>query len=91
MPVIVVVHRLKDFDEWFKVFKANPPPKIGRWRLLRGSDDRNRAHVVGEVAASDVKAVKDFLASQHMQDTFKRINAMSTAPLEFTWLEELAP
>jgi heme/copper-type cytochrome/quinol oxidase subunit 2 len=35
MPVVVVVHRLKNFDEWLKVFKADPPPKIGRWRLLR--------------------------------------------------------
>ncbi len=91
MPVVVIVHRLKNFDEWLKLFKADPPPKIGRWRLLRGSDDRNRVHVVGEVAASEVKAVKDFTGSQHMQDVFKRVNAMSTAPLEFIWLEELAP
>jgi hypothetical protein len=89
MPVIVVVHRLKDFDEWIKIFKADPPPKVGRWRLFRGSDDRNRVHVVGDVAASEVKVVKDFLGSQHMQDVFKRVNAMSTAPLEFIWLDEL--
>ena len=43
------------------------------------------------LAASEVKAVKDFIGSQHMQDAFKRVNAMSTAPLEFIWLEELAP
>ena len=55
MPVVVVVHRLKNFDEWIKIFKADPPPKVGRWRLLRGSDDRNRVHVVGDVAASEVK------------------------------------
>ena len=91
MPVVVVVHRLKNFDEWLKVFKADPPPKIGRWRLLRGSDDRDRVHVVGEMAASEVKAVKDWIKSQHMQDVFKRVDAMSTAPLEFIWLEELAP
>jgi hypothetical protein len=91
MPIVVVVHHLKNFDEWIKVFKADPPPKVGRWRLLRGSDDRNRVHVVGEVAASEVKAVKEVLGSQHMQDVFKRVNAMSTAPLEFIWLEELAP
>ena len=83
MPVVVVVHRLKNFDEWLKVFKADPPPKIGRWRLLRGSDDRNRVHVVGEVTASEVKAAKDWIESQHMQDVFKRVNVMSTAPLEF--------
>jgi hypothetical protein len=58
--------------------------------LLRGSDDRNRVHVVGEVAASEVKAVKDFIASQHMQDVFKRVNAMS-APQEIIWLEEITP
>jgi hypothetical protein len=91
MPVVVVVHHLKNFDEWLKVFKADPPPKIGRWRLLRGSDDRNRVHVVGEVTASEVKAAKDWIESRHMQDVFKRVNAMSTAPLEFIWLEELAP
>jgi hypothetical protein len=91
MPVVVVVHRLKDFDEWIKIFKADPPPKVGHWRLLRGSDDRNRVHVVGDVAASEVKVVKDLLGSQHMQEVFKRVNAMSTAPLEFIWLEELAP
>ena len=91
MPVVVVVHRLKNFDEWSKLFKADPPPKVGRWRVLRGADDRNRVHVVGEVAASEVQAVKDFIASPHMQEAFKRVNAMSTAPQEFIWLEELTP
>ena len=33
MPVVAVVHHLKNFDEWFKLFKADPPPKIGRWRI----------------------------------------------------------
>jgi hypothetical protein len=47
MPVVVGVHHLKNFDEWIKLFKADRPPKVGRWRLLRGSDDRNRVHVVG--------------------------------------------
>ena len=69
MPVVVVVHRLsRTLIEWFKLFKADPPSKIGRWRVLRGSEDRNRVHVVGEVAASEVKAVKDFIASPHMQE-----------------------
>jgi hypothetical protein len=53
MPVVVAVHRLKNFDEWFKLFKADPPPKVGRWRVLRGADDRNRAHVVGEMAMNE--------------------------------------
>ena len=56
---------------------------------MRGTEDRNRVHVVGEMAASEVKAVKDFIASPHMQEVFKHVNAMSTAPQEFIWLEEL--
>lgn len=91
MPIFVAVHRLKDFDEWIKLFKTNPPPPVGRWRLARGIDDRNRVHVVGEVGAAEVKDIKDFLNSQRMQDVFKRVNAMSTAPVEFIWLEELKP
>jgi len=91
MATLVIIHHLKDVDEWIKLFKANPPPQVGRWRLLRGTDDRNRVHVVGEVAASEVSAVKEFVASDRMKDVFQRVNAMSTAPLEFVWLEELTP
>jgi hypothetical protein len=91
MPIVVFIHRLKNFDEWFKVFKSNPPPKVGRWRIARGSEDRSRVHVVGEVAASEVKEVKDFIESKRMQDVFKQVNDMSTAPLEIVWLEELSP
>ena len=65
--------------------------RIGRWRLTRGIDDRNRVHVVAEVEASEVNAVKEFLKSERMQDVFLRVNAMSTAPLEFIWLAELTP
>ncbi len=91
MPVIVAVHRLKNFDEWFKLFKSNPPPKVGRWRVLRGSEDCNRVHVVAELASSEVQDAKDFLRSKHMQDVFKQVNDMSTAPIEFIWLEEVSP
>ena len=91
MPLLVVVHHLKDFNEWFELFTANPPPPVGRWRLARGIDDRNRVHVVGEVSAAEVKDVKDFLNSSRLQDVFRRVNAMSTAPLEFVWLEEIKP
>ena len=91
MPAVVVVHRLKNFDEWYKAFKANPPPKIGRWRVMRGTEDRNRVHVVGEMAASEVKTVKEFIELPHMKEVFKQVNAMSTAPQEFIWLEELTP
>jgi hypothetical protein len=91
MTVLLAVHRLKDFDEWIKLFTTNPPPKIGKWRLLRGTEDRNRVHVVAELQPSEVQGVRDFLQSQRMQDVFKQVNAMSTAPLEFVWLEELVP
>ena len=91
MPIVVAIHRLKNFDEWFKVLKSNPPPRVGKRRVARGSKDRNRVHVVAEVAASEVKEVKDFIQSKHMQDVFKQVNAMSTAPLEIVWLEELSP
>ena len=49
MPVVVVVYRLTNFDEWLELFEANPPPKVGHWRVVRGMHDRNRVHVVGEV------------------------------------------
>ena len=55
---------------------------------MRGTEDRNRVHVVGEVAASEAPAVKDFLASPHMQGVFQAVNAMSTAPVEVVWLDE---
>jgi hypothetical protein len=35
--------------------------------------------------------VKDFISTQRMQEVFGRVNAMSTAPLEFVWLDELVP
>jgi hypothetical protein len=90
MPVLVAVHRLKSFDDWLNLFKSNPPPKLGRWRVLRGSEDRSRVHVVAELASSEVQEVKDFIQSKHMQDVFKQVNDMSTAPIEFIWLEELS-
>ena len=91
MPVVVVVYRLTNFDEWLELFKANPPPKVGHWRVVRGMHDRNRVHVVGEVAASELKAVQDFFGSEHMRDVFKRVNAISTTPPKILWLEELTP
>jgi hypothetical protein len=91
MPIFVAIHHLKDFDEWLKVYKANSPPKVGRWRLTRGVDDRNRVHVVGEAKSSDVNEVKAFLASERMQEVFRRVNAMSTAPVEFVLLEDVEP
>jgi len=84
MPVVIAIHRLKNFDEWFKLFKSNPPPKIGR-----GIEDRNRVHVVAELTASEANDVKEFIQSKHMQDVFKQVNDISTAPIEFIWLEEV--
>jgi hypothetical protein len=90
MSVLLAVHRLKNFDEWFKLFKSNPLTKVGCWRVLRGSEDHNRAFVVAELTASEVKEVKDLIQSKHMQDVFKQVSDMSTAPMEFIWLEELS-
>ena len=28
MPIVVIVHHLKNFDEWIKVFKADPHQKL---------------------------------------------------------------
>ena len=54
MPVMIADHPHKDFDSWLAVFKENPPPQIGSWRVLRGGDNPNRVYVMGEVDASDV-------------------------------------
>ena len=91
MPVLVAIHRLNDFDAWFEVFSANPPPKIGRWRLARGIEDPNRVHLVAELEPSEVDEVKRFIASDEMQSVFSKVNEMSTAPLEFIWLDEVTP
>ena len=89
MPMLVADHQLKDFDEWFKVFSANPPPKIGHWRVMRGIDDPNRVRVVAEVKPSEVDAVKQFIESEEMQSVLKKVNEMSTSPLDFIWFDEL--
>lgn len=91
MPIIVVDHHLKDFDKWFEIFSANPPPDTGRWRLIRGIDDPNRVQVSGEVSASEVEGVKDFMASERMQKVFRQVNEMSTSPLEFVWFDDVTP
>jgi hypothetical protein len=58
--------------------------------LTRGIDDRT-GYVVGEVAASEVKDVQDFVNSQRMHGVFRRVNEMSTLPVDFIWLEEVTP
>ncbi len=89
MPVVVAIHRLKNFEEWFKLFKSNPPPKVGHWRVLRGMEDPNRVHVVAELTALEAKELKKFIQSEQMQDVFKQVNDISTAPIEFIWLEDV--
>jgi hypothetical protein len=91
MPIVVFEHHLKDFDQWFALFSANPPPKIGRWRLARGIDDPNRVHVVGEMDASEVDDVKEFFESDKMRDILGQADAMSTTPIETIWLEDITP
>ncbi len=89
MPVLVADHQLKDFDAWFELFTANPPPKIRRWRVMRGIDDPNHVRVVAEMEPSEVDATKQFLESEEMQKAFAEVNEMSTAPLKFVWLDEV--
>lgn len=89
MPIVVIDHKLKDFDAWFALFSANPPPQIGTWRMVRGSEDRNRVHVVGEMDASEVDAVKAFFASEIMAARLNEVNAMANAPLEWIWFDEV--
>lgn len=89
MPVFIADHRLKNFDAWIGNFRANPPPTVGHWRLARSVDDPNRVLVIGEVAEADVETVKTFLRSERMQEVFRQVDAMSTAPIEFLQLEDV--
>jgi hypothetical protein len=91
MAIILVDHHLKDFASWLDMFAANPPPAIGRWRVLRGQDDPNRVYVVGEMDDSEVPEVKEYFASERMQEVFRRVNGQSTSPLAFVWLEDVTP
>ena len=91
MPILVADHHLNNFDEWIQLFGANPPPAIGKWRVARGIDDPNRVHVVCEVDESEVADIKAFVDSAEMQSTFEKVNAMSSEPIEFMWLEDVTP
>ena len=91
MPIVVIDHKLKDFDAWFAIFSANPPPKIGTWRMVRGIEDPNRVHVVGQMETSEVDAVKDFFASEKMAAILSQGNEMSTTPMEWIWFNEMKP
>ncbi len=89
MPVLVVDSHVNNFDDWLEVFKANPPPELGSWRVVRGIDDPNRVQVIGELDASEVDGVREFLASEKMQAVFEQVNETSTQPIEFIWLDEV--
>jgi hypothetical protein len=91
MPIAVIDHKLRDFDAWFALFSANPPPSVGTWRLVRGIDDPNRVHVVGRMDTSEVDAVKEFFATEKMSSVLEQANEMSTTPLEWIWLDEVKP
>ena len=91
MPIVVFAHRLKDFDAWIELFSANPPPPIGRWRLVRGIDDPSRVNVVGEMEASEVDDVKSFFASDKMRAVLAQADKLSTTPIETVWLEDITP
>ena len=91
MPMLIGDHHLKNFDDWIKLFAANPPPSVGNWRLMRGTEDPNRVYVIGDFAASEADEVRAFIESEKMQDIFRQVDAMSDQPIEFVWLDEAAP
>jgi len=91
MPVMIGDHQLNDFDEWFALFSANPPPAIGTWRLWRGVDDPNRVYVVGEVRDSDVADVNAFFESDRMTAVLGQADAMAARPMEIVWLNDVTP
>ena len=91
MPMLLADHHLKSFDTWIELFKTNPPPKAGRWRLFRGTDDPNRVYVIGDIGDSDIESVRAYFASDKMQNVFEAVNEESTSPIEFVWLEEVSP
>ena len=91
MPLLIADHHLKNFDDWFNLFSSNPPPPLGKWRVLRGTDDRNRVYVIGEVADSEVDGVNEWAASEQMQKAFGQVNEMSEVPLEIVWVTDETP
>ncbi|MFB3102474.1 MAG: hypothetical protein ACE1ZV_04355 [Alphaproteobacteria bacterium] len=91
MPVVTFIHHLRDFDAWFALFSSNPPPPIGKWRLMRGIDNPNRVHVVGEMIASEVDDVKSYFESEKMKDVLGQANELSTTPIEAVWLDDVKP
>jgi hypothetical protein len=91
MTIMIADHQLNDFDQWFALFSANPPPSYGTWRLLRGADDPNRVYVIGEVRETDVDDVNAFFQSERMAAVLDEANAMSARPMEIVWLNDVTP
>ena len=91
MPIVLFIHHLKEFDPWFELFSANPPPSVGKWRCMRGVEDPTRVHVIGEMEPDQVIDVKNFFASERMINVFDEVNALSTKPIETVWLQDVIP
>ena len=91
MPVMIADHQLNEFDEWFALFRESPPPSIGTWRLLRGTDDPNRVYVIGEVADSEVSEVNAFFETDKMRAVLGKANDMSKRHMDIVWLNEVKP
>ena len=89
MAVMIADHQLNNFDEWITLFRANPPPSIGTWRLLRSADDPNRVYVIGEVRDSDVADINAFFQSDRMAAVLDEANAMSARPMDIVWLNDV--
>ena len=89
MPILVADHHLNNFDASLEILSANLPLELGSWRVFRGIDDPNRVQVIGELDASEVDGMKEFIASEKMQAAFKQVNEMSALPMEIIWLDEV--
>ena len=91
MPVMIGDHHLNNFEEWFPLFLENPPPPIGKWRLLRGADDPNRVYVIGEVSETEVSEINAYFETDKMKAVLAKANDMSRRPMEILWMNEVKP
>ena len=73
MPIVVAIHRLKNFDEWFKLFKSNPPPKVGRWPVAfaQATDRMRRIGVLMPLAMDDPEAKARLAANVFVLPNFR--------------------
>lgn len=83
--VMVIVHTVKDFDEWRKVFDANESAReasgLTLRALARGTDDPNKVFVVMNV--SDMKKAKNFAASKSLKKVFQKGEVTSKPELVY--------